>query len=94
MVPDGPLPSDPPTDPIRFLLCPGALKVGDIRVTRGRGEQFRLFVTLLLVGFGRGKPNDYCQHEHESPCNQMIAVKVRSEFGYMLRQKRQAAKRQ
>ena len=58
-----------------------------------RPREKPVFVTLVLVGFGREKPNNYCQHEHESPRNQMIAVKVRSKFGYMLCQKRQAAKR-
>jgi len=42
---------------------------------------------------GRQKPNNYCCREHEGPRNQMISRKVRANLGYMLYQKRQAAKR-
>jgi hypothetical protein len=54
----------------------------------------RRALALLLVGLRRQTPNNYGQGEHKSPRNRMIAVKVRSQFGYMLCQKRQAAKRQ
>ena len=46
-----------------------------------------------LFGLGRQKPNDYCCLEHEGPRNQTISRKVRAKLGYMLYQKRQAAKR-
>jgi len=42
--------------------------------------------------FGWQKPNNYCR-EHEGPRNQMISVKFQAKLGYMLYQKRQAAKR-
>jgi hypothetical protein len=48
---------------------------------------------LFLVGFRRQTPNNYSPREHEEPRNQMISVKVRAKLGYMLCQKRQAAKR-
>ena len=48
---------------------------------------------LFLVGFGRRKPNNYCQREREGARNQMISVIVRAKLGYMLYQKRQGAKR-
>jgi hypothetical protein len=52
--------------------------------------------TLLLAGFGRQKPNNYSQREHENSRNQMISLKVRAraKIGDMLHQKRQAAQRQ
>ena len=50
-------------------------------------------IQLLLFGFGRQKPNNYCCREHEGPRNQMISRKVHGKLGYMLCQKRQAAKR-
>jgi hypothetical protein len=52
-----------------------------------------LILTLLLVGFRWQTPNNYRQREHEGPRNQMISLKVRAKLGYMLYQKRQAAKR-
>ena len=50
--------------------------------------------SLLLLGvFKRHAPNNYSHREHDYPRKQMISVKVRAKLGYMLYQKRQAAKR-
>jgi hypothetical protein len=61
-----------------------------LRATKQASNSWSL---LLFVGFRRQTPKNYSHREHEEPRNQMISVKVRAKLGYMLYQKRQAAKR-